>query len=594
MFDFRRTHTCADLTISHVGEKVTLSGWVHRRRDLGKIIFVDLRDRFGITQLVIDSSLSQKAYEQAEKIRQEWVISLKGSVTKRKDPHPSLPTGEIEVIVEELEILSDAKNPPFSISDERIEINEELRLKYRYLDLRRKEIMSNLIMRHKAMMAIRTFMDKSGFIEVSTPILCKSTPEGARDYLVPSRVYPGNFYALPQSPQIFKQLLMLGGLDRYFQIASCFRDEDLRADRQPEFTQIDIEMSFLTPKELFAIVERLVQHVFQECLGVSIPSPFQQMSHKEALESYGTDKPDLRFGMPLVRIDEIAEQSSFPIFQEVLSKGGSIKALCIKKGADISRKSLEEYEKVVLSFGIEKIFSLKKGLDGFSTGISKYFDPKLQEQLTKKLSIENGDLVVIAAEKEERVNQGLDHLRRAIGKERNLIDKNSWKFLWVQDFPLFSKDKETGEIQSEHHPFTSPHFEDLHLLDTHPLKARAFAYDLVLNGYELASGSQRIHNGEMQKKIFSLIKLKEEEIESRFGYFIEALRYGTPPHLGCALGFDRLLMLLCKTENIRDVIAFPKTQKASDLMMQSPSSVSVYQLKELHLQPTETYEIRWP
>ncbi len=594
MFDFRRTHTCGALNVSHLGKNVTLSGWVHRRRDLGKIIFLDIRDRFGITQLVLDASVSPLVYEKAEKLRQEWVISIRGSVAKRKEAHPTLPTGEIEVAVSELEILSDAKNPPFSICDERVEINEELRLKYRYLDLRRGEIVKNLLLRHQAMMAVRTFLDANGLIEVSTPILCKSTPEGARDYLVPSRIYPGNFYALPQSPQIFKQLLMLGGIDRYFQIAPCFRDEDLRADRQPEFTQIDIEMSFLTPKELFHLVEQLVQHVFKECLGVQIHAPFLQMSHKESLESYGSDKPDLRFEMPLVRIDEIARKSTFALFQEELKKGGAVKALCVKKGADISRKSLEEYEKIIAPLGLEKLFTLKKGSEGFSTGVAKYFDETLLKELEKKLSADVGDLILIAAEKEEKVNQGLDHLRRHIGKERNLIDKNSWKFLWVQDFPLFSKDKTTGEIQSEHHPFTSPHFEDMHLLDTNPLKARAFAYDLVLNGYELASGSQRIHNGEMQRKIFNLIQLKEEEIEGRFGYFIEALRYGTPPHLGCALGFDRLLMLLCKTENIRDVIAFPKTQKASDLMTQSPSPVSNYQLKELRLQPMENSSPSFP
>ncbi len=593
MFDFRRTHNCGALRLADVGEKVTLSGWIHRRRDLGKIIFLDLRDRFGLTQLVIDPSAALKVYENAQKLRQEWVVAIKGSVAKRKERHPTLPTGDIEILVEEIEILSEAKNPPFSIADERTEINEELRLKYRYLDFRKGEIVKNLLLRHKVMMATRSFLDREGLIEVTTPILCKSTPEGARDYLVPSRIYPGNFYALPQSPQIFKQLLMLGGLDRYFQIAPCFRDEDLRADRQPEFTQIDIELSFLTPKELFQLVEKLLHHVFQECLGITLPTPFPQMPHKEALESYGSDKPDLRFGMPLVRIDEIAKRSSFSPFQEILAKGGVVKALCVKKGSEVSRKNLEEYEKIVSPLGVEKLFSMKRGAEGFSTGVAKYFDETLLSEIERKLSVEIGDLILIAAEKEERVNQGLDHLRRYIGKERKLIDKNAWNFLWVQDFPLFSIDKTSGEIQSEHHPFTSPHFEDMHLLDTNPLKARAYAYDLVLNGYELASGSQRIHNGELQKKIFQLTRLQEEEITSRFGYFIEALRYGTPPHLGCALGFDRLLMLLCKTENIRDVIAFPKTQKASDLMMQSPSPVSNYQLKELHVQPTETCEIPW-
>lgn len=596
MFDFRRSYNCGSLNSSNIGERVTLSGWVHKRRDHGGLIFIDLRDRFGLTQLVFDPKISSLAHEKAAVLRSEWVISIIGEVVSRGEgmANPNLATGEIEVKIETLEILSPAKTPPFSISDDNIDVNEELRLKYRYLDMRRGDLPKKLLLRHKVMLETRNYLSSNDFIEISTPILSKSTPEGARDYLVPSRIYPGNFYALPQSPQLFKQILMVGGMDKYFQIANCFRDEDLRADRQPEFMQIDIEMSFGTPPDIFIIIEGLMKVVFKECLQVDVLTPFPHLSYKECMERYGCDKPDLRYGMELVRIDDIIQKSAFNLLIDHLKKGHSVKAICIKGGENISRKTIEEsYTQLVAKFGLKGLAWMKKGKEGFSSSIVKFFDETLLKALEERLKIENGDLVLIGAEQDSRLNQALDQLRRFIAKERNLINKKELKFLWVDDFPLFSLDKETGGIQSEHHPFTSPHFEDMALLEKSPLEVRAQAYDLVLNGYELASGSQRIHNSDLQEKIFKIINLSREDIKNRFGYFLEALQYGTPPHLGLAIGLDRLTMLMSGTENIRDVIAFPKTQKGSDLMSQSPSTVSENQLKELKIQNLEQEEIVW-
>jgi aspartyl-tRNA synthetase len=594
MSDYLRTHTCGTLTIKNLGNTVTLSGWVHRRRDHGGLIFIDLRDRFGLTQIVFDPKINQAIHEKASKLRSEWVISIKGRVISRGEgkTNPNLPTGEIEIEATDLNILSQAKTPPFSICDEHIEVNEELRLKYRYLDIRRGQVIHNLQVRHKAMLATRNFMSGEGFLEVTTPILAKSTPEGARDYLVPSRVHPGNFYALPQSPQIFKQLLMVSGMDRYFQIAQCFRDEDLRADRQPEFTQIDIEMSFGSPEILHKILEGLICHIFKEAGNLEIKTPFLRMPHKEAMETYGTDRPDMRFGMQLTRIDEIASQSEFTVFKENLSAGGCVKGICVKKGADISRKEIDEYTQFVSQLGLMGLGWMKRQEEGLSSSIVKFFSEQLQQELIKKFDMQIGDLIFLAAGPEERVNQGLDHLRRKLAKDRNLIDPSDYKFLWVVDFPMFKWNPDEQRLESEHHPFTSPHFDDLSLLEKDPIKTRALAYDLVLNGYEIGGGSQRIHNGDMQEKIFSLLKLSDKEINDKFGFFVDALKYGTPPHLGFAFGLDRIVMLLCKTENIRDVIAFPKTQKASDLMMQCPSNVSNEQLKELEIK-TSPKEIAW-
>ena len=593
--DYRRTHDCGTLNSSNIGEKVQLSGWVHRRRDHGGLIFIDLRDRYGLTQLIFDPRISEETHDEASSLRAEWVISISGKVRARGEglTNSKLSTGEIEIEVERLQTLSKAKTPPFSICDEFIDVNEELRLKYRFLDIRRGEISKNLQRRHISMQTTREFLSSHGFLEITTPILAKSTPEGARDYLVPSRVSSGNFYALPQSPQIFKQLLMVSGMDRYFQIATCFRDEDLRAERQPEFSQIDIEMSFSTPEELFKLTEEMLSKIFNNVLNVSIHTPFRRMSHRDALEEYGTDKPDTRFGMKFFRIDDIAERSNFSVLKEQLKEGGRIKAFCVKGGAELSRREIERYIAFVQNFGVPGLAWMKKEEAGFVSNIVKFFSTELLDELQERLNVENGDLVLILASQETTLNQSMDHLRRHIAKERNLIPKGVYEFLWVTEFPMFAINLETRKIESEHHPFTSPHFDDVHLLEQDPLKVRALAYDLVLNGYEVASGSQRIHDPQVQKKIFELLNLSEEEIKSKFGFFIDALQYGTPPHLGIALGFDRINMILSDTSSIRDVIAFPKTQKAADLMMQAPSTVLQEQLDELKINVEETAEIRW-
>jgi aspartyl-tRNA synthetase len=584
MLDFRRSHHCGALRASDIGKEVHLSGWVHRRREHGGLIFVDLRDRYGLTQLVFNPETQAEQHALAERLRSEWVVSAKGRVVSRGEglTNPKLATGEVEIIVTELHILSKAKTPPFSICDDTIEVNEELRLRHRYLDFRRGDLMDNMILRHKAMMSTRRFMDAEGFLEISTPILCKSTPEGARDYIVPSRVQPGSFYALPQSPQLFKQLLMVSGADRYFQIAPCFRDEDLRANRQPEFTQIDLEMSFGTPEQdLFPIVEGLVHTIFKDCLDVDLPLPIRRMTYDEAVENYGTDKPDLRFDMPLHDVSEIAVESSFSVFKDQISNGGIVKGLCVKGGADISRKGIDGYTSFVSKLGIRGLAWMKCQEEGLQSNIVKFFTDAQQAALIEKMAIEPGDLVFFIADARAASNQALDHLRRELAKDRGLIDPARHELLWVTDFPLFHWNEEEQRMESEHHPFTSPHLEDIALIDTDPLKMRSSSYDLVMNGHELASGSQRIHDGDLQRKIFEVLKLGPEEVQERFGFFVDALQYGTPPHLGAALGLDRIIMILAQTENIRDVIAFPKTQKAADLMMEAPAGVDRAQLYEL-------------
>lgn len=586
MVPFRRTHTCGELSAKNTDQEVTLSGWVHRARDLGGLLFIDLRDRFGITQVVLDSAANKELYAQGQKLRAEFVITIKGKVAKRRDANPKLATGEIEIIANELFVLSTAEVPPFSVADDMTEANEELRLKYRYLDMRKGEILKNLVVRHKAMMATRQFMDSEGFVEVITPILGKSTPEGARDYLVPARVSPGEFFALPQSPQMFKQILMIGGLDRYFQIATCFRDEDLRADRQPEFAQIDVEMSFATQEELFPIIERLVQSVFNECKNVEIGAPFVRMTYEECMEQYGCDKPDLRFGMILKRLDEVAAASSFTIFHDVLAAGGCVKGFTVKGGSDISRKGIDEYTTFVSQLGAKGLGYIKLQDGVFSSSLAKFITPEQQSKWISLLELENGDMAFIVAGPAKKANQLLDHLRRRVAKDRKLVASNDYKFLWVTDFPLFTYNEEEGRLESEHHPFTSPNFDDIPLIEKEPLKARSSSYDLVLNGYEIASGSQRIHDSALQDTIFKTLGLSEEERKERFGFFIEALQFGTPPHVGVALGFDRLIMILVETDGIRDVIAFPKTQKASCLMTGAPSGVSPVQLKELKIATT--------
>lgn len=582
--DYRRTHTCGELTRDTIGQSVALSGWVHRRRDHGGLIFIDLRDRFGLTQLVFDPAEASVAHKAAEALRNEWVIHVKGQVAARGEgmTNPKLATGAIEVRIRDLEILSRAKTPPFSIADGAQDaVSEELRLKYRYLDIRRGTIADNLIMRHRAMMIVRHHLDAHRFLEITTPILGKSTPEGARDYLVPSRVSPGSFYALPQSPQLFKQILMVAGMDRYFQIATCFRDEDLRADRQPEFTQIDMEMSFGYPDDLMKIIESLVSDLFEKCRGIHVTAPFRRLTHAHCMERYGCDRPDLRFGMPLHDLTALASRSTFSIFLDQIAQGGIVKGLCVKGGADLSRKGIDDYTRFLQPLGIEGLAWMKVQGGQLQSNIAKFFPDSLQKELIQCLEAEENDLIFMVAEKRGRVHQALDHLRRKIARDRALIDANRYEFLWVTDFPLFSWDEEEQRLQSEHHPFTSPNPEDIHLLQSDPLKVRSSGYDLVLNGYEIGGGSQRIHQSELQQRIFEALKLSQDELRSKFGFFLDALSYGTPPHLGIALGFDRIMMILNQTENIRDVIAFPKTQRAADLMMESPAPVAKKQLDEL-------------
>ena len=582
---FHRSHTCGALQPHDIGKHVTLVGWVNRVRNLGSLVFVDLRDRFGLTQVLFDPKLcSEQVYAMAKDLRAEFVVQIEGHVNRRLTSNPNLPTGEIEIGAQSIKILSEAAVPPIPIADDTVEINEEMRLQYRYLDMRRGPLLNNLIVRHKAMQSTRNFLSNDGFIEVATPNFGRSTPEGARDYLVPSRVHPGHFYALPQSPQMFKQILMVAGLDRYFQIASCFRDEDLRADRQPEFHQIDLEMSFGTADQLFPMIEKLMQTVFRETIGVEISAPFRQVRYADCMELYGCDKPDLRFGMVLKEISQFCTQMEFQPFQDVLKSKGIIKGLCVVGGAELSRKQIDELSAFVSQFGFKGLSWLKKTNEGFSSSLAKYMTPETMALIGEQFEMNIGDSALFLAGNKKSVHTALDHLRRKIAKERNLIQPNAHEFLWVTEFPLFAWNEEEKKLESEHHPFTSPSFDDMHLLETKPLEVRSSSYDLVLNGYELASGSQRIHDSALQEKIFSVLGLTPEEVKTRFGFFVEALRYGTPPHLGIGMGFDRLVMLLCGADSIRDVIAFPKNAKARDLMLDAPSEVARDQLDMLHIQ----------
>lgn len=576
-----RTHTCGELNAAHCGQNVVLSGWVHHFRNHGGLIFVDLRDRYGLTQLLFDPS--SPLFEEASRLRHEWVLSIKGSVLRRRQgmENPKLTTGEIEVQVQEMTVLSRAETPPLSVL-EHAGAHEEFRLKYRYLDIRRGEIAKNLALRHRVMHTTRNWLSDRGFLEIQTPILAKSTPEGARDYLVPSRSFPGNFYALPQSPQIFKQLLMVAGMDRYFQIAPCFRDEDLRADRQPEFMQIDIEMSFGNQELFLPLIEQMMVAIFSECAEVVIQTPFPVMTHKECIERYGTDRPDVRFGMPLIRLDAVAAKSQFQVFLDALKNKGCIKGLSVPGGENISRKGIEAYIDFVGAFGLKGLAWIKRQSAGISSNVAKFFSEEVMQELLAKANVGVGDLLLLAAGPEMHVNQALDHLRRKIAKERELIDPKALNFLWVTDFPLLRWNEEENRLEAEHHPFTSPHPDDIPLLDSDPLKVRALAYDIVLNGYELGGGSQRIHDSALQKKIFTLLNLGPQEMKE-FAFFLEALHYGTPPHLGIAMGLDRLIMILAGTDNIRDVIAFPKMQKGNDLMLQCPSPVRPEHLNELKI-----------
>lgn len=579
-----KTHHCGVLSHANVGETVVLNGWVQRRRDLGGVLFIDLRDRSGIVQVVFNPDFSGEALGLADRARNEYVLAAKGTVVKR-DPetyNPNLPTGEIEVRVTEVEILNTAKNPPFFIEDG-LEVDESLRLKYRYLDLRRPEMQKTLQLRSKSAKIFRDFLDENGFLEVETPILTKSTPEGARDYLVPSRVHPGEFFALPQSPQIFKQLLMVGGLERYYQIARCFRDEDLRADRQPEFTQVDIETSFLSQDQLLDLMEQLVVRLFKQTVGVDIPRPFQRITYADAMGKYGSDKPDLRFGLELVDLTDLMANSGVKVFASIAEKGGHVKALNAKGCANWSRKDIDDLVPFAARYGGKGLAWIQVKDGELKGPIVKFFSEEESAAIRERLNAEEGDLLLFSADNAKVVADVLGNLRLKIGKDLGLINEDEFKLAWVVDFPLLEWDEEEKRYVALHHPFTRPRDEDLPLFDTDPAKILAQAYDLVLNGYEVGGGSMRIFRRDVQEKMFQVLGFSQEEAKEKFGFLLEAFEYGTPPHGGLAFGFDRLVMLLAGRTNLRETIAFPKTASATDLLMDAPGPVDDKQLEQLSI-----------
>jgi len=579
-----RTHMNGQVTEDVIGQHVQLKGWVQKRRDLGGLIFLDLRDRSGIVQIVFQPE-NEQAHRLAESIRSEYVLDIKGHVIARENPNPNIPTGQVEVVADEVVILNAAKMTPFPISEEAEQTSEDLRLKYRYLDLRRPSLQETFRLRSKASNIMRNFLDEQDFLEVETPILTKSTPEGARDYLVPSRVHPGEFYALPQSPQLFKQLLMVSGFERYFQIARCFRDEDLRADRQPEFTQVDIETSFMDIEDLYAMMESMMTRVMKETLGKEIVTPFPRMPYAEAMSRYGSDKPDTRFGLELIDVAEAVKGAGFKVFDMALEAGGEVKALNVKGAAErFSRKDIDKLQEFTAIYGAKGLAWVKVTADGLNGPIAKFFDEEATARLTAATDAEAGDLLLFVAAKASIVADSLGALRQKLAKELDLIDESVFNFLWVTDFPLVTYEEEDGRFYANHHPFTMPRREDLELLETDPGKVLAVAYDLVLNGYELGGGSQRIYERDIQERMFKLLGFTEEEANEQFGFLMEAFEYGTPPHAGIALGLDRLVMLLAGRSNLRDTIAFPKTASASDLLTAAPSPVSDAQLNDLSIQ----------
>lgn len=586
MKGLHRSHRCTEVSNQNIGETVTVMGWVQKRRNLGSLIFIDLRDRSGILQLVFnEESVGKEGYEKAERLRSEYVIAVTGKVEKRSAAvNESLKTGDIEVIATDIRILSEAETPPFQI-EENSQTKDEVRLKYRYLDLRRPDIQKNLMLRSKVAYLMRDFMAKEGFLEIETPMLCKSTPEGARDYLVPSRVHPGHFYALPQSPQLYKQLLMCSGYDRYFQLARCFRDEDLRADRQPEFTQIDMELSFVDVDDVIDVNERLLAYLFKLCLNEEVSLPIQRMTWQDAMDYYGSDKPDLRFDMKIQDVSELVKDCGFGVFTGAIENGGMVRGLCAKGLGDVSSKKMKHIEKTAKDYGAKGLAYIQLKSDGtVKCPFSKFMSEEELQALIQAMGGETGDLLVFAADKFKVVCDVLGALRLKFAEELNLLDKSEYRFVWITEFPLLEWSEEENRYTAMHHPFTMPMEEDLDMIDSEPGKVRAKAYDIVLNGTEIGGGSVRIHQNDIQEKMFECLGISKEQAQEKFGFLLEAFKYGVPPHAGLAYGLDRLVMLMTKEDTIRDVIAFPKVKDASCLLTDAPNTVDDKQLEELCLE----------